>query len=533
MPETSHPAISRLQRPLRILIVLVLSASVLWAAIGTIHWPIVGDAPLLHYVAFLIDHGKAPYRQIIEMDAPGTYALEWTAIHVLGPGPLAWRFADFLLIAACWLSMVSITWDEDWLAGFFGGAMFALIHFRDGPTHTGQRDLMMTAMLLPACAALFYAFRNKSTKLPTDPGAPGPDSRTRVSTASPFLLTLFGLSLGMATIVKPSGLFFAAVFAILLWVHLRKLAQPKLPAFTAAILGFLIPLAITAAYLQHEHALTAFFITMHGLAAYHASLGRPSMLALIIGSFPSVLLAVAIPALPVFFAQKPWKTWQGQFVLAGVLLGCASYILQGKGFPYHRYPTEAFLLLLIGTLTFPLLQRPAWVRSFALLTILGALFLAPVSASIANHFDWRNQEFNRSLASNLTALGPNLQNQIQCFDNTAGCINTLYNLQIVQATGYLYDCYAFQSKPSPYQDRYRHDFLATVQQAAPRILVVTDQDCFTMNRSFTRLDRWPQFLTFVAQNYTLTTQYTPHHTVGWWRHPSPPFSYRIYLRKTK
>ena len=531
MPETSHPAISRLQRPLRILIVLVLSASVLWAAIGTIHWPIVGDAPLLHYVAFLIDHGKAPYRQIIEMDAPGTYALEWTAIHVLGPGPLAWRFADFLLIAACWLSMVSITWDEDWLAGFFGGAMFALIHFRDGPTHTGQRDLMMTAMLLPACAALFYAFRNKSTKLPTDPGAPGPDSRTRVSTASPFLLTLFGLSLGMATIVKPSGLFFAAVFAILLWVHLRKLAQPKLPAFTAAILGFLIPLAITAAYLQHEHALTAFFITMHGLAAYHASLGRPSMLALIIGSFPSVLLAVAIPALPVFFAQKPWKTWQGQFVLAGVLLGCASYILQGKGFPYHRYPTEAFLLLLIGTLTFPLLQHPAWVRNFALLTILGALFLAPVSASIANHFDWRNQEFNRSLASNLTALGPNLQNQIQCFDNTAGCINTLYNLQIVQATGYLYDCYAFQSKPSPYQDRYRQDFLSTVQQAAPRILVVTDQDCFTMNRGFTRLDRWPQFLTFVAQNYTLTTQYTPPHTIGWWRHPSPPFSYRIYLRK--
>lgn len=529
MPEPTHsrpaslavPSTFRGVRTLRALLVLVLSASVLWAAIGTIHWPIVGDAPLLHYVAFLIDHGKAPYRQIIEMDAPGTYALEWTAIHLLGPGPLAWRFADFLLIAACWLSMVSITWEEDWLAGFFGGAMFALIHFRDGPTHTGQRDLMMTAMLLPACAALFYAFRNKSTKLPTDPGA----------TPSPWFLALFGLFLGMATIVKPSGIFFAAVFAILLWLHLHKLAQPKLPAFTAAILGFLIPLAVTAAYLQHEHALGPFFITMHGLAAYHASLGRPPMLALLIGSFPSVLLAVAIPALPIFFAKKPWQTWQGQFLLAGILLGCASYILQGKGFPYHRYPTEAFMLLLIGTLIFPLLQRTAWVRNFALLTILGALFLAPVSASIARHFDWHDQEFNRSLASNLTALGPNLQNQIQCFDNTAGCINTLYNLQIVQATGYLYDCYSFQPKPSPYQDRYRQDFLSTVQQAAPRILVVTDQDCFTMNRGFTRLDRWPQFLTFVAQNYTLTTQYTPPHTIGWWRHPSPPFSYRIYLRK--
>ena len=52
-----------------------------------------------------------------------------------------------------------------------------------------------------------------------------------------------------------------------------------------------------------------------------------------------------------------------------------------------------------------------------------------------------------------------------------------------------------------------------------------------MNRSFSRLDRWPQFQSFVQQNYTLVAQRTPPHKIGWWRHPSPPFSYRIYLRK--
>jgi hypothetical protein len=511
MPETVHRRPFP-QRILRAAVLLALSLSVLSAVIGTIHWPIVGDAPVLHYTTFLLDHGKAPYTQIIEMDLPGTYAIEWTARHTFGDGPLAWRMADFLLVAVIWLSMVLISAQTDWLAGFWAGALFVLIHFRDGPTHTGQRDLMMTAMLLPGCVSLLFAARKNR----------------------PWLYTLFGLFLGAATTIKPSGLFFAAAFAALLWMHLHQLQRPKAGPFLDATLGFLIPVLLTAGWLQHYGAVGAFFSTMRGLSAYHASLGRPSFAALIVGSFPSVLLAVAIPVLPVFIARKPWRHWQGQVVLAGVILGCVSYVVQGKGFPYHRYPTESLLLLLIGILAFRALHSTTWTRYAAVATILlGALFLAPVSASIANRFDWRDQEFNRSLASDLNKLGGQaLQNQVQCFDNTAGCTNTLYNLQLVQATGYLYDCYSFQAKQSAYQDRYREDFLAAVERADPRVVVVSDQDCFTMNRGFARLDRWPQFEAYIAGNYTLAKQYTPPHTVGWWRHPAQPFSYRIYLRKS-
>jgi len=510
MPETAHRR-PLPQRIFRAAVLLALSLSVLSAVIGTIHWPIVGDAPLLHYTTFLLDHGKAPYTQIIEMDLPGTYAIEWTARHALGNGPLAWRMADFLLVAIIWVSMVLIATPTDWLAGFWAGALFALIHFRDGPTHTGQRDLMMTAMLLPAIVALLYAAR-----------------RNR-----PWLYTLFGLFLGAATTIKPSGIFFAAAFAALLWMHLHQLRRSKTGPLLDTTLGFLIPVLAMAGWLQHYGALGAFFSTMHGLGAYHASLGRPSLAALIVGSFPSVLLAVAIPALPIFIARKPWRHWQGQIILAGAILGCVSYILQGKGYPYHRYPTEAFLFLLIGILAFRALHSPTWTRYAAIATILlGAIFLAPVSATIANHFDWRNQEFNRSLAANLTALGGNsLQNQVQCVDTTAGCIDTLYNMQLVQATGYLYDCYMFQPAPSPYRDAYREGFLTALNQTRPKVIVATDQECFTMNRSFSVLDHWPAFTAYLAQNYTLATQQTPPHTIGWWRHPAQPFSYRIYLRK--
>jgi len=518
-PASPQSVTGYTKRLLRPIIFLALTASVLWAAIGAIHWPIVGDAPLLHYTAFLLDHGKAPYRQIVEVNLPGTYAIEWTAIHVLGPGPLAWRCFDFLLLALCGSSMILIAMeleaggpmDSAWLAGFFPAALFALIHFRDGPTHTGQRDLMMTAMLLPAIAALFYAVR-----------------RNRI-----WPLPVFGLFLGMATIIKPSGILFAFLLLTLLWIHLGKLHRPRIAALTYAKLGFWTPILATVAWLHHHGSLYAFIDTMRGLDAYHASLGRPSLFALILGSFPSVLLAVVIPALPLFFVDRSWRQWEGLCLFLCAFLGAVSYILQGKGYPYHRYPTEAFLLLVVSLLAFRLLQRPGWPRIPALICVLlGALFLAPASASIACHYDWRNQEFNRSLAADLNALGgQQLNNQIQCLDSTAGCINTLYNLQIVEATPYMYDCYMFQAAPSPARDRYRQGFLNAFQQARPRVVVLSDQECFTFDRSFSKLDLWPEFESVLSSDYTLATQRTPPHTIAWWRHPAQPFSYRIYIRK--
>ena len=105
-------------RLLRTIVFLALTASLLWAAIGTIHWPIVGDAPLLHYVVFLHDRGMAPYTQAVDMNLPGTYALQWMAVHLFGRGPLAWRCFDYALILLCGISMIRIAIDLeiDWLA---------------------------------------------------------------------------------------------------------------------------------------------------------------------------------------------------------------------------------------------------------------------------------------------------------------------------------------------------------------------------------------------------------------------------------
>lgn len=67
----------------------------------------------MHYVAFLVDHGKAPYRDIAEMNMPGAPMVDYLVIHILGPGSLAWRLFDLGLIGSAILAMVAIARPYD------------------------------------------------------------------------------------------------------------------------------------------------------------------------------------------------------------------------------------------------------------------------------------------------------------------------------------------------------------------------------------------------------------------------------------
>jgi hypothetical protein len=82
-----------------------------WLAVlvaATWRWPLVGDAPLFHYILLLGAHGMVPYRDIADLNLPGTYAVEWLVMHTLGPGPLAWRLWDFSLLLCVGLGMAGM-----------------------------------------------------------------------------------------------------------------------------------------------------------------------------------------------------------------------------------------------------------------------------------------------------------------------------------------------------------------------------------------------------------------------------------------
>ncbi len=87
-------------RLFRVALAASLSVSALLFFVWSWRWPLVGDASLIHYIGWLIGRGWAPYRQIGDMNMPGSYLIEMAAMHLFGMGDLAWRLFDFALMGA-------------------------------------------------------------------------------------------------------------------------------------------------------------------------------------------------------------------------------------------------------------------------------------------------------------------------------------------------------------------------------------------------------------------------------------------------
>ena len=65
------------------------SALVAWLAWQSRGWPLIHDAPIMHYIAWLIAEGAVPYRDAFDMNLPGAYLIHLGVLAVGGAGDLA------------------------------------------------------------------------------------------------------------------------------------------------------------------------------------------------------------------------------------------------------------------------------------------------------------------------------------------------------------------------------------------------------------------------------------------------------------
>jgi hypothetical protein len=475
----------------------------------TLHWPLVGDASLVHYVVFLMQHGRAPYRDIVDINMPGMYLIDWAVIKTLGGGSLAWRFFDLSLMGIAAIGMLVIAWPYSRFAGFFAAALFLLVHGRDGIAQTGQRDLIMAALLLAAAAFLFLAAR----------------------TGRLSLTTLTGFFAGAAVTIKPTAALFAIAFAIAALVANRKSTLRACQAISFGVAGFAIPIATTTIFLYREHALAAFWNILLGLISYHASLDHRHLGFLLLHSVSPLLPLVILWAYLVI-RHRCWQDSEHAILLSAIACGLLSYCIQAKGYPYHRYPFLAFLLLSMGILFATAFRGKGFDKFVGGAGLLiGVLVIAPVSAFKASTYDWHNQEFITMLQSDLNRLGgANLSDHIQCMDTTAGCINTLYRMNLVQSTGFLYDCYFFSHRQTPVTEELRIKFWQELLANPPGVLIVSNQFCLGQASTYDKLRSWPQLNQYLTENYALLAERTPPHLVRWWSVTQAPLGYRVYVR---
>ena len=534
-------------RLFRVLLAASLSVSALLFFVWSWHWPLVGDASLMHYIGWLIERGWAPYREIGDMNMPGSYLIEIAAMHLFGMGDLAWRLFDFALMAAAGASFFVITHrtrvgapsfaaasrregsEDGWLAGLFAACLFILVHGRDGLAEGGQRDLTMAVCLIVATAFLFVAIRRDW----------------------PWAAAAFGLFSGVALTIKPTALpLTVAQLLLALYVLRGSGTQGKSPNrgwlrhAAAAILSYLIAPGIAFAFLLRERAFTAFFANLHGLVLYYSGLGHRPLGFLLLHSvsplLPLVLLWLAVLAL-----HRPKLDWERVALGCGAFFGLVSYLVQARGFPYYRYTLIVFLLPLMGvdftraaqTQLSDLWRATAHIRRtkaarwLALAAFsFGGLVLAPQSAVLIHRYRWWETDFITSLEQNLDALdGQRLSGHIQCIDSISGCGNVLYRMRLEPANGLLVDFPLFGADEVPFVRQTRERFFAAMNAAPPQVIVVTSALYVDGPGEYQKLDRWPAFQNFLADEYTLQKEWSPTRTARWWSRDEIPASYRIYV----
>lgn len=511
--------------PMRMLQLMatVLLLSVGYFVVSTIHWPLVGDASLMHYVTLLMGHGRVPYRDILDMNFPASYLPDWIIVHLFGVSALPWRIYDLALLAAAAAAMVLIAGQSRWFPALWAGCLFALIHGRDGLNQVGQRDLTAGVLLLAGVAGLLWGARTGRT----------------------WTMISFGAGVGLAAMVKPtlapflllglSDLYIGAEFQ----VTLRR-------RFAMTFAGGVVPVLACAGWLWAKGGLGAFWYVVHVLAPYHASLGHASWsfllrdllspVAPVIVVWLIVLGMDRLPGRPPHVSSQLSKV-ERRTLLWGVGLGMFSYLVQLKGYPYHRYPFLLFLLLIIGMDLTDALADAGLRRGFAMVTLMwAALVLGPSSALKAGGYNWRDEEFREMLEADLTAIqqqrnGESLSGRVQCLDTISGCIDVLYNMQLVQDSGLMYDEFVFHPGGARAVDDTRAIFWRWMQADPPVVFVVSDPLFPTGPNGYAKVAQWPAFSHWLNAGYQLVVERHPSLLERWVGRPIIPLGYRVYVRR--
>ena len=463
-------------------------------------WPLVGDAALMRYVVFLLHTGMAPYREIVDVNLPGSYALEAMAMRLFGAGAVGLRLYDGALCAvvcACAVVLSKRGWRQR-LCGGLAGLLFVLVHLRDGVVQAGQRDLAMAAMAL---VALVLLLRLR--------GASG----------------VFGFELlvGLTLVVKPTLVLMAFLPLYAAWLRRERLSLAEIAGGVCALLA---PAAVVGWWLWRWKSLSAFWQVLGGIEATHGALARKGIWFLL-GHAPAPVGFLLLLAFVLWTMLR--CEMDCELKVIGVATGCglASYLLQQKGFPYQRYTFLALALLWVFRIFARSLESEGWERWCAVAAVgVSCFWFAPRFAWRVSTFD-RGAPFEQALGADLKARGVQA-GDIQCLDMVGGCVATLNSLGLRQSTGYLYDCYAYVGSQAA-QAAYRAGFLSSMERARPEVIVLSSQYCLGEPEDQGRVARWPEMDRLLSREYRADGEWAPAAKIRWWSEMEMPPSYRIYV----
>ena len=468
----------------------LLLAYLVWASRA---WPLIHDAPLMHYVAWLIAQGGVPYRDAFDMNLPGVYLLHLAVLQVGGPGDLAWRLFDLAWLAATGaLLWVYCRPVSDRAAAGAGALLFGLYHLSGGAWRAGQRDFLLCLFLL---AGAYGVAR----------GLEQPDGR--------LALLAGGLALGAGMTVKPHAGLFWLLCAVVAAAGARRVRYPAWRAGALVLGGGLVVPALVFGWLAGRAGLAPFVAVLTGyVLPLYSRVGRVSVVGATRWHAWGRATFGLLGGLGLLGLRADGPPWSPRVVLAalGALYGIAHFALQGKGWEYQLYPLALFLCALapvaVGRGGDAPVSRRVGLRGARRAVALAAWTLCVLVLG-AKGVEAREPAWIAAKADRVAALTRDLAplvrpgETVQVLDTTAGGIHALLRLGLRQPTRFIYDFHFFHDQDDPRIRALRAELVTGLATHRPAAVVVLEESWPELG--YERLAAFPELARLLETSFPL------------------------------
>lgn len=468
-------------------------------------WRVRGDSVYIHYLAYLInEHGFSPYRDLFEVNMPGTYLFHIAIGKLFGYSDFALRMVNVVWLTATLVVTWFIMKPFGKLAAFASCLLFGIILLGFGPDMSLQRDFIV---ILPIAIALLISIRRK----------PGQSANL-----THFLL---GVLFALVALVKPYHAIGLPVLILYNCIHdnkgsVKTLLKLCIVGGIFALPGFLLTLIIPFLWLWQIGALQSFWDIFSSYTPLYAQISgdlkvRESFshimytlssytnfkkfAVLLTASFFGLYLALS-KSIPVVI-----KRLSIVLLLLSILYAVSAGI-GGKLWAYHLMPYMYFASLSAAIVLSSLFANTSRLNLLALLVFI-ATSVPALRYSISQQVfmewktpyelskDTRQDEITAYLKAHLSPT-----DKIQPLSWAGGTMEALLASKAVPATPYITDFQFYHHVSTPYIRNLRKDFMTRVAEEMPRFLI--DVYAFRPISGLDTTYEFPELKVLIKQHYT-------------------------------
>lgn len=472
-------------------------------------WRARGDSVFIHYLAYLInEHGFLPYRDLFEINMPGTYLFHIAIGKLFGYSDNALRMVNIGWFTATLVVTWFIIKPFGWVTALVSCLLFGIIQLGFGPDMSLQRDFIV---ILPIATAILIIIQPKKHQ------------------SFYFIPFLLGLLFAFVALVKP---YHAIGLPILVIYHciynnnktVKSLLTSCIVGGLFALFGFLLILIIPFLWLWQIGALQAFWDISSSYTSLYAQISgdlkvreTASHIMYLFYSYTNfkklgILLIASFLGVYFILTKSSSIIIKRLSVLLILLSICyaISAAIGGKLWLYHMMPHIYFVSLSAGIIFY---SFPLSTNSYPL-HILSLLVFIIVSVPIIQHsisqqvfMKWKTPyELSKDIRQDeITAylnahLSPN--DKVQPLSWAGGTLEAMLASKAVPATQYITDFQFYHHVSTPYIQNLRKDFITKLEKEMPRFII----DVYTSPK-LSGLDTsydFPALKNFIKKNYKKT-----------------------------